>query len=909
MVEILVKIYDYNATKGEEKEAVGKEKEIRDDVSDCRTQKQKRRRSFRRLSVSKRKRLFGSDAKDETFLKNEKDSVMSPKRENVDLEKLKIEFRKTPINPKRRCKSRLTAYRSRSPRERLDDPPLTSRLTEKQKAAYSSKMKENNKILMKRSNSKKRVVQRNRYDEALKSKNRLMKYYRRSGSRKQRTQSKRKQFTELITKQNQNEISNFSNRILTPFKMNNQRYRSDKPKSKVFSALSRKLHDTYKRSEEEKKAQDQKITATKSDSIVVDKIQAKHIKKVKTWLIQKLYCKSSTDFKNLHIKSKDGVFLFDLVNKIERKTVLRGKSTASETSIRMNYKKIMNHLKKHERFNTRYLRAENYLMEGDFNVFWGFLLDIYFFSLNKFSIFDKRYYKQPIETPSDSLKLSNISQISPFPSDMNVLNGKSSTDLLFDQSIYCKYLCNESSIGFGVIPSDQTESDLKCDSSVFDKNKVHIHTFGSQKNMPDQDVQAFTDSLQNPKLSLDYKKLVLLEAKVKGWLDKLGFDMIYHCNVNEDKLRNGYILHKILELIRRGLLLKDFREPESPEECLSNLKFYIRKLSIFDERIKNFNPEKILKGEPNTIWKFYDILREIWGENYIAKSLKDSSKFQNSLTIPSEDFTPPMEIFDWVLSLNIFDRQMMPYNYQELLLRMGDGLLLATIVEKVFKVKVNRINQSPRGRMDCFNNIRFCIGEMRKFKSMNPRYFNRVKQIYDLSPEECFGLLKDIMTFHKKMKNENGYLSKNLDITRSSYDTKVAQTLKKKRFFSKETPKNQLKMSIDKNMIQSYDNRFGNRGRVLDLDSRIIRTKDYREVSNRKREQKRLDFSGEKRAIVTRSPFKPSITEDHSLPDFTPPLSFQAVKSVIRLLVYLDMPKVIERENWDSTVWSQFSDG
>jgi hypothetical protein len=41
----------------------------------------------------------------------------------------------------------------------------------------------------------------------------------------------------------------------------------------------------------------------------------------------------------------------------------------------------------------------------------------------------------------------------------------------------------------------------------------------------------------------------------------------------------------------------------------------------------------------------------------------------------------------------------------------------------------------------------------------------------------------------------------------------------------------------------------------------------------------------------------------------TSPLNFEEVKKIIKLLVYLDMPKVIERESWDSGIWTQFSDG
>jgi hypothetical protein len=41
----------------------------------------------------------------------------------------------------------------------------------------------------------------------------------------------------------------------------------------------------------------------------------------------------------------------------------------------------------------------------------------------------------------------------------------------------------------------------------------------------------------------------------------------------------------------------------------------------------------------------------------------------------------------------------------------------------------------------------------------------------------------------------------------------------------------------------------------------------------------------------------------------TSPLSFEQTKKIIKLLVHLDMPKVVERESWDTGIWTQFSDG
>lgn len=62
-------------------------------------------------------------------------------------------------------------------------------------------------------------------------------------------------------------------------------------------------------------------------------------------------------------------------------------------------------------------------------------------------------------------------------------------------------------------------------------------------------------------------------------------------------------------------------------------------------------------------------------------------------------------------------------------------------------------------------------------------------------------------------------------------------------------------------------------------------------------------------ALVEKNKFQQTSQTHDSVLSSTNPLEFDDVKKIIELLVFLDMPKVIEREHWDSGVWTQFSDG
>ena len=53
--------------------------------------------------------------------------------------------------------------------------------------------------------------------------------------------------------------------------------------------------------------------------------------------------------------------------------------------------KIFNYLKNFEKMNQRYLFAYAYLQEGNFDVFWGLMDDIWHCFHNKLSPWDKRH--------------------------------------------------------------------------------------------------------------------------------------------------------------------------------------------------------------------------------------------------------------------------------------------------------------------------------------------------------------------------------------------------------------------------------------------------------------------------------------------------------------------------------------
>lgn len=72
------------------------------------------------------------------------------------------------------------------------------------------------------------------------------------------------------------------------------------------------------------------------------------------------------------------------------------RNTKNISQIRANYNKLFSYIRKFEKMNPRYLfYSEEYLMEGDADIFWGFLDDLWHLFHNRQSPNDPRSENNP----------------------------------------------------------------------------------------------------------------------------------------------------------------------------------------------------------------------------------------------------------------------------------------------------------------------------------------------------------------------------------------------------------------------------------------------------------------------------------------------------------------------------------
>jgi hypothetical protein len=127
--------------------------------------------------------------------------------------------------------------------------------------------------------------------------------------------------------------------------------------------------------------------------IKVDPVDNKIKFKVLDWLSQevKLLKYNEKLLDELPLYCKNGVFFCDLINRLNGKhPILKGidRNPKNITSIMANFNKLLDYFRTFPRFCPRYLWATKHLMEGNIDVIWGLLDDMWHWHFNKISPFD-----------------------------------------------------------------------------------------------------------------------------------------------------------------------------------------------------------------------------------------------------------------------------------------------------------------------------------------------------------------------------------------------------------------------------------------------------------------------------------------------------------------------------------------
>lgn len=130
--------------------------------------------------------------------------------------------------------------------------------------------------------------------------------------------------------------------------------------------------------------------------LMVHPVDEKTKLRVIRWLVEdvKLISNQLNSQKLLHDLPKycrNGVLFGDLINRLQgRDEVIKGihRAPKNMTAISANFDKVLGYLKEFPRFSSRYLWAQSKAIEGNSDIIWGLLDDIWHWHFNKISVYD-----------------------------------------------------------------------------------------------------------------------------------------------------------------------------------------------------------------------------------------------------------------------------------------------------------------------------------------------------------------------------------------------------------------------------------------------------------------------------------------------------------------------------------------
>lgn len=96
---------------------------------------------------------------------------------------------------------------------------------------------------------------------------------------------------------------------------------------------------------------------------------------------------------------RNGVLFGDLVNRLRgRDEVIKGLHRAPKnmTAINANFEKVLGYFKEFPRFSSRYLWSQQKVIEGNTDVVWGLLDDIWHWHFNKISANDPAHQPKAV---------------------------------------------------------------------------------------------------------------------------------------------------------------------------------------------------------------------------------------------------------------------------------------------------------------------------------------------------------------------------------------------------------------------------------------------------------------------------------------------------------------------------------
>ena len=706
----------------------------------------------------------------------------------------------------------------------------------------------------------------------------------------------------------------------------------DKPEKEFFRETD--FHQKY-------------VTDMRIDSIPESQIELTH-----TWLRSLGYLRYYKNTQSdLPDECTNGSFFFKLINHLERNIVLKGENTLSKTGIKVGFEKIFKHLKQFEKFNPRYLSSEYYLMNGQKDVFWGLIEDIRCVYGNKISIKDRRFKSNGRSQRDSSGSLEAASRLSysitPKPSRSASRREKDSKGDLQSQYSARQLAINQSKKALSQISTTPTIKIERPNST----NKPSSQHLGNEKIYTERDVmrrqykelrdKQQTDNqqtlgkimemngcgryvdLQNTtnkdfkKLHIDQTNLAGLEVECRQWFQQLGLRVQMKENLFENQIRNGYLLSYLTALVFNKKLTSICKEPKTINDCRNNVEASLNAIRTSRSSIPHeliWQADEIIKGNPAIIWPLFASLKFIHEmklqgsvaltEVNINRGAHISSV--NMQTLPySEDQIQRLSIslLNWTISMGVFNQdQRLPDCIDDVIELVRQGATLARLIYKISGKVIRGLHLKPICIPNYTHNVRKCLDYLQSLPQMSRRFLWRVEDIVNSKRLSIIGLLEDLHRYSNGCPrredpdyfSDGPYFGSNSASHSHPYKKTNSNDHSTNRGHSAQNDITKLATNDLISIIASKPDKAERTGAAEGND-----------IYNQ-----RLDLSSGNLLLNNETNIADRILKgDPTLFVNLGKEELEKVKKIIKLLLLVNMPKVVEREAWEGRIWSLFSDG
>lgn len=507
------------------------------------------------------------------------------------------------------------------------------------------------------------------------------------------------------------------------------------------------------------------------------------------WVQEQGFLRYYTDISTeLPDECKNGAFLFNLINKLERLPLLKGLNLHNKTGVRVNYDKIFSHLKKKEKFNPRFFGGEYYLASGHKDVFWGLIDDILHCYQRRISSQDRRFNRRAPQTTAvspnpESRSIFNLS-LSPRPSRptepqlaKEAIRKESRDTKKRSLSRHSLAPVSEPKQSITAKAKDgngRRRLEVAWEKERGGEQRLRLRSGHQQVEMSprgnglvaetrNQRRPRFVD-LQGTPLNarpqrLDLLSLAELEKECRAWLDCLGIRVPVTDCLFGNPLRNGYLLAYLTATIFHSTMNPVCKEPKTVNECRQNIETALQSLRAADLPIPYellWNVDGILKGTPSVVWPLISSLKYVFQNG--APQATSMSQAANLSSINTSGVLPYSEsqiaalsesLRCWLVAIGVHNEdQCLPLDFEDLLVPMSKGTLLSRIIFKLDGTVLTGLHSRPLSRPNCLHNLRKCFDHLQRLKRMSRRFIWRVEDIADCKRLQTIGLLEDLNRYY-----------------------------------------------------------------------------------------------------------------------------------------------------------------